>query len=625
MEIKVPYTLFKPTGDRLQEICEIIMQGGIYLKKRYPIIYPKQNIWYEDPLNDRSWRYALHSLFMVEYLINGYETFSRVEYLMKAKDIILDWSKWNLQDSKSDMAWHDHSTAIRLIQISRYYNIYKNIDDSDEHKKIIYDVVEKHAEKLSSDDFYMPKHNHGLDQDLALYIASLVFSDHIKANTWKETSLVRFKKQLDDLFADDGSYLEHSPHYSFLVLDRIIQFTGLLSIFNRTIYTEVIEKLKKQIAFLISMLQPDGTIPPIGDSEEQPITFTNVEGFDPSIETLINKANNFDSYIGELKLEIPDEVFPIGGYAILKNKALSKDELTQIIFCCSFHSRVHKHHDDLSFILYSSGLPIFMDSGKYNYNYKSEERQYVVSSRAHNSVIVDDKDTEIIRLNIGKSAITSFYANNDISFSSGCHCLYPGIIHSRLIVYIKPYDVLIFDHLEGFKSHTFDQNFIVNRNIEVEPKDNTFIGKIENKILFKMIPIYHSNFVDSIIHRGSKNPLNGWISTDYSVLTPATAIRFRNEGQDVRMATHIQLNGLSENENRISDLIWNQEHITFKFDGNDYEFIMLHHKTYALINNQKVSVQHFQKDILMEAIREAKQYEYRQKYRSERERRLKFK
>ena len=43
----------------------------------------------------------------------------------------------------------------------------------------------------------------------------------------------------------------------------------------------------------------------------------------------------------------------------------------------------HKHADDLGFVLLEEGQDIFVDSGRYGYNY-DEARNYVLSARAHN-------------------------------------------------------------------------------------------------------------------------------------------------------------------------------------------------------------------------------------------------
>ncbi len=503
--LSIPNVVPRIKGEKLRKICEQYLMGQIYVHNNFPVVTIGEGkvIWFEDPLKDRSWRFSIHALHMVERLVNGYEEFGDKRFLIKAKEFILDWYKHNGTGSKSEMAWHDHSTALRLIQICRFYlaGSKSNVMDK-ETNIIINNMIMAHCEKLADPGFYMPKHNHGLDQDLALLTATLVISNE-KSLSWKSLALERLEEQLKGLFLEDGSYSEHSPHYGYLILDRIIQFTPLIKIADSNYYHKILRIIRLGLEFLLNILQPNGLLPTIGDSEERVIALVTTEKMDPSIKAIIDKINNIDQ-IRLYKLQSNDHVFPKGGYAILKNKVEKLEDVVQITFCSAFHSRVHKHHDDLSFTLFATGVPIFTDPGKFNYDYKSLERNYVISSRAHNSVIVDGEDTQIIRLNVGKSAITSFFGDEDFSFSSGCHCLYPGVIHSRLIVYLKPYDILILDYLEGYKNHKFEQNFIVHSNISVKHDGDKFVGKTNNRDLFVMTPIYHSSLVATSVYTGCR-------------------------------------------------------------------------------------------------------------------------
>ncbi|WP_168769263.1 heparinase II/III domain-containing protein [Priestia megaterium] len=111
----------------------------------------------------------------------------------------------------------------------------------------------------------------------------------------------------------------------------------------------------------------------------------------------------------------------------------------QIIFYSAFHSRVHKHHDDLSFTLYAYDMPLFIDGGKFNYQYDQPERKYIVSAYGHNTVRINNTETDLSRLNINKSGILSFLTTNNLSYASGFHALSKGVTHWRILLYLKPY------------------------------------------------------------------------------------------------------------------------------------------------------------------------------------------
>ncbi len=622
-DIKVITILGKLKRQELILVCENYLSGGIYIDQAYPIVNPSGNIWVSDPVQDRSWRFWLHSFSMLVHLTNGYEETLKYAYLEKGKEFILDWYEHNFNDSPSEMAWHDHSTAIRLILMCRFYQVWTGAGVEDNaFKSVLLKMVEKHCVKLSNEDFYMKKHNHGIDQDIALFTGYHTFKDYFFDKPWQDTALARFKKQMEDLFEGDGSYLEHSPHYAFLILDRMIQFTDVLKSVNNHGYKEIEERLLKQLEFLTDMLDPSCQIPPIGDSETRSVKFkkNSLEG---DLKNKIDQLNDWANNQGKLKWEKGDAVYPQGGYAILKEKANSLEECTQLIFSCAFHSRVHKHHDDLSFILFAKGQPLIVDAGKHSYNYASEERQFIVSSKAHNSVIVDNSNTDIARVNIGKSALTSYFSSETLSFAAGCHCLYPGVIHSRLILYLKPELYLIFDYVEGHKDHDIDQNFLFAPNIQIQQVNNQFKGLIEDETVLTVSPLYHPKLINHELINGNREPLDGWISLERNKVTPTSVLRFRNRGNEARMATLISLNS-NHQTNMVSGFEWKQDYIEFKILQDEYRIIFLHHKAYVVRNNLLLDSEYYEHKMLLGNIREAREFEFKQKYRSERDRKLKL-
>jgi hypothetical protein len=101
------------------------------------------------------------------------------------------------------------------------------------------------------------------------------------------------------------------------------------------------------------------------------------------------------------------------GYAVVRSPqpAGRDDHLTAayLTFMGAFHSRAHKHADDLSVTWFDAGQELLIDSGRFGYLnplppdspqrmegffYDRPERQYVESTRAHNTVEVDGRDHE---------------------------------------------------------------------------------------------------------------------------------------------------------------------------------------------------------------------------------------
>jgi len=615
--------------DDIEKVCNSLMKNRIFISKRYPIVEASfDSIWELDPLNDRSWMFWLHTLVIVDNLVNGYEYTGNDKYLDKAISITLNWKKHNFPNSKSVMGWHDHSTALRLIVLCKLFEICReNYKLTESLYNDFVELVKVHCEKLCNDDFYMEKHNHGLDQDISLYIASLVFPEMSQSNQWRKVAITRFWKQVDHLLSPDGSYKEHSPHYSFLVTKRLVSFMDILEKNDFESYMKLKQIVEKSIQYLTHILQPDGLIPPIGDSDSISIDF----GSQKKME--VGEVYQHLQYVASKGKQgiIPntlDKVFPKGGFATFRNKWELDDETVQVIFYSGFHSRVHKHHDDLAFTIYAKGLPIFIDAGKYNYDYNSLERKFVVSGYGHNSIVINGENSDIKRLNIGKTGIVSYSLSQDISVVYGKHCLYSDVIHNRILVYIKPYNVLIIDWLEAHKENTYEQIFNFNHNIKCQAADlqsGSFIGSIENKKLFIIQPLMNTD-LEYNLKRGEHQPLRGWSSPHYGNLIPSDQIVYKQKGVQVQFATSINL---SPNKTGVRNFQWEDDIIEFEIDVNNkkcskVQLIIGKENIYTLFNGQLMDCEKVKNEILIEATKEWKVLEYKNKYRQERRRRLRI-
>lgn len=601
------------------EICNNLINNNIYIKKQYKIIrINTKELWNNDPFNNRIWMFWTNCLIMCEYLIDGYVKSKDERYIKKALEFILSWFESNNKEILSEMTWHDHSTALRTIIICRFFEHWKKEHWNDEIAFKLKKIIEIHCEKLSDVNFYMKKHNHGLDQDIALYIACQVFSNMKKVKGWKKLVKNRLWIQVDDLFAYDGSYLEHSLSYSYFLSKRLMNFMNFIKKFGEYDFEKLKNILNKQLRFLTYMCQPNGELPPIGDGE-----------FIPLIAEDFHLINNL--YVEEFKYvstrgnagKKPDKleyIFPKGGYAVFRNQWEYDENTVQIMFNSSFHSRVHKHHDDLSINLFAYGQPILIDAGKYNYNYDDENRKFVESRIAHNTVAVDGKNTNIDRLNIGKSGLENYYLSKNISLITGIQCLYEGVVHKRTIIYLKPYEVIILDFLKGYKEHDFEQIFNFYTNIECKSNEKKIIAQVNGENVAILKPLFNIDRIECSLHKGEQEPLRGWGAFEYEKIEPIWSGVYKQKGKEAKYATYIDLN----NDSNVQDFEWNQDIISFNYRKNNYKIICGLDSMHLTINDKLISVINIKSDCLKKSIGESNKFEYRKKYLEERERRIKI-
>lgn len=581
------------------KVCEGLLNDNIFLGENFEVINAaNDDYWTINLSKERGWQFRLNSFIWCEYLADGYIATAKKEYLEKAKKLILNWYQQNIINSKTtEMTWHDHSTALRLIRIIRILSLGEiNNDEKDN----ILDLINKHCEKLSDDEFYTFRHNHGLDQDIALYIGADYIEDIAQKKYFKIKVKERFWQQIDTLFLEDGSYSEHSLAYSWMCTYRLMNFKQYLSEVEDNSFEKLNQIIQEQIKFLVYMSLPNGELPPLGDGGYQNINemYSNIsrcykESLDYTLEK--NDVN--------VQLENGSKVFSRGGYAVLRNKWELDEKTVQLIWTSAFHTRVHKHHDDLSIQLFAHQTPVLIDSGKYNYNYDDELRKYVVSGLAHNSVYIDNKDTNISRVNVGKSGITNYSLNKEIDIIVGTHCLYEGINHTRIVIYLKDTNFLILDHIEGYKEHSCKQVFNFNPDIECFFEEGGLIAKTKegNRVSFEQL--MNQEDITSKLAKGSKEPLLGWSSPKDKVILSNNHVEYEQLGQEIKYATEIIL----END-KIKNFEWTQEKVTFHFQEKEYVLIMGKEILYCLVNNKILPMNNVISSIQKQAIDNTKNY-----------------
>lgn len=611
--------------DDVEQICNAVLEGYAYLNENYPNVKLEGvNIWLSDPFQDRTWRFWLHTLIDVEVLVEGFEQTGRRRYLDKAVAILLNWAKYNYPKSESNMAWHDHTTALRLIIICRLFENWKKEAWDDTIYDILIKLVNAHTERLLDPTFYLDKHNHGLDQDISLYVAATVFDYVPEAKMWKETALQRFWKQMDHLFASDGSYREHSPAYTYVFIERLLHFAHFIRDRDKEHFQRLYDSIKHQIRYLTYVLQPDGHIPPLGDSISQPIKLEKLDQ-SPQKEFAALQYVATRGGTGEAPDEL-DAFFPEGGYAIFRNQWLFNAETMQVVFSSGFHSRVHKHHDDLSFTLFGHKQPLLIDAGQYKFDYDSLQRKFVVSTRAHNTVTVDGMDTVVSRLNIGKSGLTDFYSEEWLGFAAGAHCLYPGVIHRRLVIVLKPFEIIVVDWIKGFKEHIFEQHFNFAPHLTCQGDNLRVQGFKDGREMITLTPLINQEQMRLILVKGEKDPWRGWSSPNYGELTPVWTAGYIFKGKEGRLATRISVR---PDYKQLVDFQWYNDNIQLAVkdsSGNMHrlDVIIGARHCYLAVNGKMASTLQKEQPTLWKAMDEAPQYEYRDKYRQERERRIQW-
>jgi hypothetical protein len=383
-----------------------IKRGHSFLKEKKMILGKfdavdiKNGIdWQSNPLENRTWQWHLNCFSFIGDVIS----FDHVNHSDSNLDCIAmllsDWAqKYNYTEINFDFEfiWHDQATALRAEQVAVFLNYLFSFkrDWANRNQPLIVcliGVLKRHAEVLSSESFYSANNNHGLTQARVLLLLSNLFSNFTDADNFKKVALERIEKELDHAFTEEGVHVENSPAYHYFVLKVILSIISDNPYLQTTQFGQKFSNIsKKALVYLTHIIQPNGKLPIIGDSEEIKINDLFKSYFGKTVE-----YKNFSHIIRKGKKGIqPDPCFgcyPKSGYAIFRKKLSDnsgcEDDL-HLIFKAGCLSKYHSHRDEGSIIFSFGGEKWLIDSGMFNYNYESKVRKYMTSRIAHNVVHV---------------------------------------------------------------------------------------------------------------------------------------------------------------------------------------------------------------------------------------------
>ncbi|MBM7615470.1 heparinase II/III family protein [Alkaliphilus hydrothermalis] len=536
------------TGDEAVNIGTLIMDNHIYLMeiwKEYP--YKGKLDWKIDPYKDKSWTLYYHSLRMVSYLCNAYETTGELQYLDKSKEIISDWIENNhIEKLTVKIAWNEHSASNRVLNMIYYLEMIKQTPNIDyEFMNSLLLALYVHGEFLADTKNYVAN-NHGIMQDKALMELSLFYNEFEDANRWLDNCLKRLLLRFHKDITHEGVHLEHSPYYHIFVLQLFTDIEEMLNFYGKSLGEASRKTFALMKEYLAYAIKPDGKLPTIGDTNDALMEERKI--FDhPFLDYVLSQGKE------GVRPTATSKVYPVAGIGIFRDKWKTHPNFhlsTYLFFHAGFHSTTHKHGDDLSFILSALGKDIFIDPGKYNYDKYNKYRQYFRSTCSHNTITVDGKEYRLKEENIGKSKLLGWNLTEEYDWIKGEHTLYEGVRIIREILFIKPNAIVILDSIESGKFHSYQQIFNLAPGITVRKKDyGGFEAVFENKEL--KILLTQVNPVDKVkSYSASEKPLKGYASPRTNQLVKIQQVVFEKKGKDIEFITAINIKS-KQYENKI--------------------------------------------------------------------------
>lgn len=405
--------------------------------------------------------------------------------------------------------------------------------------------------------------NHLIAEASALALVGMLFSDLPPAAGWLRTGLSILSRELERQVHPDGVGAEQAIHYHGEVLEWYLLVAALERRRGGVAHHAWRDRLLRMATFLERIGDRCDNLPAYGDSD------------DAQVAPLADTATDYYRSLrvvtavlyGERGVlrggEPPDErafwlcgapgvqgtdvrvegnrsgraVFPQGGWVIHRTggRGLDRQDGHLVLNCGALgygSIAAHGHADALSLWLSIKGIPLLIDPGTGTYHEDDRVRAYFRSTRAHNTVVVDDLDQSL------QTGPTIWRAHARTSLRSGS--LHSGVIaegrhlgyrrlrdpvtHRRTVTWCEPGAYAVLDEILGEAAHRVSLYWHTppGTRVAIEQDRSCLIEREDarTRVWWRAgVPMRAEVF------EGCKEPLLGWYSPAYGAWTPAPSLQ----------------------------------------------------------------------------------------------------
>lgn len=399
--------------------------------------------------------------------------------------------------------------ALKLIEVLQEKDTLKILHTIYEHAWLIY-------RRLS---LYSSLGNHTVCESVGLIFGGAIFRDCQDGRDWLRKGIELLEQELFHQVLEDGGPAEQSLAYHRFVLDLYWLALDFLEKNGLHDCQAWRPRLLAGEEFLRAFQDDRGKTPSIGDSDDGHAIAPEISPARPQVK----------------EIEPGYRTFPQAGYTVIRGRR-------GLIFTFD-HGPLgmpplygHGHADALSVTLMVNGTAFLVDPGTYRYNGVPEWRRYFKSTRAHNTVTVDDMDqanqeTSFIWSRPYKAALIQAEKNQDgvvlLGYHDGYRRLKNQVFHYRAIFFFNESVFLIRDTFTGEGVHDFELNFHLHPEAMVKSVDDWWIVEQGKETIYiKLL----AGGAFSLI-KGERNPPFGWFSPAYGLKMESAVLSCRKRGK----------------------------------------------------------------------------------------------
>jgi hypothetical protein len=216
----------------------------------------------------------------------------------------------------------------------------------------------------------------------------ILYPELALAKKWYEFALKKLNEELDLLFYPDGFHFQLTTEYHFDVINNYHRLIQVMKAYGLPLPAMMLRKLELTAEVYVKLMKPDGRSPDLNDGSRQYVSV-----YLKTLSDIFPENRTFRWVLsGGKEGSKPDYLsiaLPWSGIGIMRT-GWDKDALWAL-FDAGPLGHGHEHEDMLNLIICTGEKTAIDEGGSYCYDI-SEIRDYVVSTRAHNTARVDGQD-----------------------------------------------------------------------------------------------------------------------------------------------------------------------------------------------------------------------------------------
>ena len=425
--------------------------------------------WELDPINYREWTWQLsrHPFWVTlgqAYWKTGAEKYAEafvrqmrhwIEHVLVPVDE--DGNSWK-DDAEMGTdrtnCWRTIECGIRMGQTwpAAFYYFLSSKTFADDDVCLMVKSMVEHARHLAK---WPRGGNWQTMQANGQYHIGALFPEFKEAAQWRDVAMQSLYGELDEQVYPDGAQIELSSGYHQVSLRNFVKAYAIAHLNDLPVPADYVAKLERMYHYDLYLAMPNLRLPALNDGGQTDIVPYMRGGF----KFFPNRADFQWAASARAEGREPQTLscaFPFAGHFVMRSGWQPDDRY--LFFDGGPFGYGHQHEDKLNIVLYAHGRVHVVDPGNYPYD-SSQWRAYVLSTRAHNTVMVDGMEQNQRGKSredyvVSKPLPHTWISNDKCDYASATYDLGYGpnrdetVAHTRSILFVKPEFWIVTDLLK---------------------------------------------------------------------------------------------------------------------------------------------------------------------------------